>query len=151
MHWTALMGRVWGRALCRIKLLPVTHVLVDTWVLTVKQVYKRVWWTEMDYKHTCDTIITHFQCITNNIYGFGIPFFAPSFFTRPQPFHHISTCPYSFLTRPNDGWTGLYIKLWLGCVTCWTECIQPWRLTLERHLVWSVTSNSHWYWEAIGT
>ena len=28
------------RALCRIKLLPVTHVLVDTWILTVKLVYK---------------------------------------------------------------------------------------------------------------
>ena len=28
------------RALCRIKLLPVTHVLVDTWMLTVKPVYK---------------------------------------------------------------------------------------------------------------
>ena len=26
------------RALCRIKLLPVTHVLVDTWMLTVKLV-----------------------------------------------------------------------------------------------------------------
>ena len=25
-------------ALCRIKLLPVTHVLVDTWMLTVKPV-----------------------------------------------------------------------------------------------------------------
>ena len=29
-----------GTALCRIKLLPVTHVLVDTWMLTVKLVYK---------------------------------------------------------------------------------------------------------------
>ena len=28
------------RALCRIKLLPVTHVLVDTWMLTLKLVYK---------------------------------------------------------------------------------------------------------------
>ena len=28
------------RALCRLKLLPVTHVLVDTWMLTVKPVYK---------------------------------------------------------------------------------------------------------------
>ena len=25
-----------GRALCRIKLLPVTHVFVDTWMVTVK-------------------------------------------------------------------------------------------------------------------
>ena len=41
------------RALCRITLLLVTHVLVDTWMLTAKPV--------MDYKHTCDTIYTHFQ------------------------------------------------------------------------------------------
>ena len=27
-----------ARALCRIELLPVTHVLVDTWMLTVKLV-----------------------------------------------------------------------------------------------------------------
>ena len=32
--------RVCIRALCRIKLLPVTHVLVDTWMLTVKLVYE---------------------------------------------------------------------------------------------------------------
>ena len=62
----------------------------------------------MDYKHTCYTIFTHFQDITNNICDFGRPFFAPSFFTRPQPIHHISTRTYSFL----PGWTGIYIKLW---------------------------------------
>ena len=28
------------RTLCRIKLLPVTHVLVGTWMLIVKPVYK---------------------------------------------------------------------------------------------------------------
>ena len=28
------------RALCRITLFPFTHVLVDTWMLTVKLVYK---------------------------------------------------------------------------------------------------------------
>ena len=28
------------KALCRIKLLPVIHVLVNTWMLTVKPVYK---------------------------------------------------------------------------------------------------------------
>ena len=32
---------------------------------------------EMDYKNTRDTIFTHFQGITNNIYGFGRAFFAP--------------------------------------------------------------------------
>ena len=34
----------------------------------------------MDYKHACDTIYTHFWGITDNIYGFGRPFFAPSHF-----------------------------------------------------------------------
>ena len=55
------------------------------------QTFKCVWLPEMDYKHTCDTIFTRFQGITNNIYGFGRPLFAPSFFTD------ISTRPYSFL------------------------------------------------------
>ena len=48
----------------------------------------------MGYKHARDTIYTHFQGITNNIYGSGRPFFAPSFF---YPSTHISTRPYSFL------------------------------------------------------
>ena len=35
----------------------------------------------MDYKHTCDTIYTHFWGITDNMYGFGRLFiFDPSFF-----------------------------------------------------------------------
>ena len=52
----------------------------------------------MGYKHTCDTIYTHFQGITNNIYGFGRPFFwLLNFFARPQPVLHISIRPYSFL------------------------------------------------------
>ena len=45
----------------------------------------------MDYKHTCDTILSHFQGMTNNIYGFGRPFLLLQFFTHPQPVHHIST------------------------------------------------------------
>ena len=35
--------------------------------------------TWMDYKHTCDTIYTHFWGYGYNIYGFGGPFYAPSF------------------------------------------------------------------------
>ena len=57
-----------GRALCSIKVLPVTHILVDTWMLTVKPVYKLSnvfddlkWATN---KHTYDTIYTHFQGIS---------------------------------------------------------------------------------------
>ena len=78
-------------------------------MLTVKPVYKLLNVSD-DLKSTTntrDTIFTHFQGITNNIYGFGRPFFAPSFFTHPPYFY-----PSIFVfTRPNDGWTGLYIKL----------------------------------------
>ena len=72
-------------------------------MLTIKLVYKLSdvpddlkWAT-----NTYDTIYTHFQGITNNIYGFGRPFFAPSLFCSSI----------LVFTRPNDGWTGLYIKL----------------------------------------
>ena len=57
---------------------------LDTWMLKVKPVYKLsnvsddLKWTTNTY--TYDTIFTNFQGITNNIYGFGRPFFAPSFF-----------------------------------------------------------------------
>ena len=55
-----------SRALCRIKLLPVTHVLVDTsMMLTVKLVYELSdvpddlkWATNT---HIYDTIYTHFE------------------------------------------------------------------------------------------
>ena len=102
-----------NRALCRIQLLPVTHVLVDTWMLTVKPVHKLSnvpddlkWATK--YKLTCDTIYTHFQGINNNIYGFGRPFFGSFIFLPVHPYF----CPSIFgFTRPNDGWTGLYTKL----------------------------------------
>ena len=47
----------------------------------------------MDYKHTCDTIYTHIWGITDDIYGFGRPFFAPSFF---YPFTQITTHPQRF-------------------------------------------------------
>ena len=50
----------------------------------------------MDYKHTCDTIFTHFQGITNNMYGFLLlHFFYPSTI--------ISTRPYSFLPMQMTG------------------------------------------------
>ena len=63
---------------------------------------------EKDYKHTCDTIYAHFQGITNNIYGFGSNFFAP--FLPLHPHFYLSIFVF---TPPNDGWTGLYIKLWV--------------------------------------
>ena len=77
-----------SRALCRIKLLLVTHVLVDTWMLTVKPLYKLSNVPEMVYKHTYDTIYNyiHFPGITNNIYDFGSPFLLLHFLTRPPIF-----------------------------------------------------------------
>ena len=48
-----------GRALRRIKLLPVTHVLVDTWMLTVKPIYKLLNVSD-DLKWTTNTHMTPF-------------------------------------------------------------------------------------------
>ena len=59
----------------------------------------------MDYKvqtHMCDTIYTHFQGITNNIYGFGRPFIFCSFIFYPST--HNSTRPYLLLpVQMTDG------------------------------------------------
>ena len=95
-----------GRALCRIKLLPVTHVLVDTWMLTVKLVYELSSVSD-DLKWATNTHMTPFT-LTFNIYGFGRPFFCSLIFYPVHPYF----CPSIFIfTRPNDGWTGIYIKL----------------------------------------
>ena len=56
-----------SRALCRMKLLPVTHVLVDAWMLTVKPVYK------------LSNVLDDLKWATNTFV------------------HHISTRPYYFL------------------------------------------------------
>ena len=45
--------------LCRTKLLPITHVLVDTWMLTVKSVYKLLSVSD-DLKWTTNTHVTPF-------------------------------------------------------------------------------------------
>ena len=58
----------------------------------------------MDYKHTCDTIFTHFQGITNNIYGFGR---LSSFISLPvhHPSTHIFISPQQFLPiQMTGGW-----------------------------------------------
>ena len=52
-------GMMHNRALCRIKLLPVTHVLVDTWMLTVKPAYKLLNVSD-DLKWTTNTHVTQF-------------------------------------------------------------------------------------------
>ena len=51
---------VTGRVLCKIKLLPVTHVLVDTWMLTGKPVYKLLNVSD-DLKWTTNTRETPFS------------------------------------------------------------------------------------------
>ena len=66
--------------------------------------------------NTHDTIYTHFQGLTNNIYGFER--LASSNFLPVHPYF----CPSIFVfTHPNDGWTGLYIKLcaWLCSLFAW--------------------------------
>ena len=51
-----------NRDLCRIKLLPVTHVLVDTWMLTVKPVYKLLnTCMSDDLKRSTNTHVTPFS------------------------------------------------------------------------------------------
>ena len=67
----------------------------------------------MGYKHTYDTIYTHFQGITNDIYGFGRLFLLLHYFTRPPILIYRSIFVFS---RPNAGWTGLYIKLCTHCI-----------------------------------
>ena len=55
--YTVSEGLGGGRALCRIKVLPVTHVLVDIWMLTVKPVYKLLNVSD-DLKWTTNTHVT---------------------------------------------------------------------------------------------
>ena len=86
---TKLIGNRGDRALCKIQLLPVTHVLVNTWIWTSKPVYKLsnvvddLKWTT----NTCDTIYTHFQGITNNIWFWKtcFLFLLLQFFTTRPP------------------------------------------------------------------
>ena len=61
----------------------------------------------MDYKHICDTIYTHIQGITNNIYVYLS--FLLLHFLPVHPYFYPSIFVF---TRPNDGWMGLCIKLW---------------------------------------
>ena len=102
------------RALCRTKLLPVTHVLVDTWILTVMPVYKLqnvfddLKWSTWYHLHS---LLRHnWQHL-----WFWKTFFAPSFLPVRHPSTRISTRPQRFLPIQM---TGLCIKLWN---TCWMD------------------------------
>ena len=88
-------------------------------MLTVKLVYKLsnvhddLKWAKNI--HMTPFTLTFKEGITNDIYGFE-DFFTPST-TRPPIFLpvHLYFYPSIFVfTRPNDGWTGLYIKLCFG-------------------------------------
>ena len=107
-----------------------SRVLVDTWMLTVKLVYKLsnvpddLKWTT----NTFDTICTHFQGITYNMYGFGKRFFVPSFFIHPPPIHPYFYPSIFVFTHPNDRWSGLCIKLW-----SWVSLIDAFRCLAQTH------------------
>ena len=88
-------GEVQNRALCRIKNLPVTHVLVYTWMLTVKSVYEL---SDVSDDLKC-TIYTHFQGITNNM-------------VLGDLFSCLISLPVHNCFTSLIGWTVLCIKLW---------------------------------------
>ena len=114
----------WNQGLCRIKPLPVTHVLVDTWMLTVKPVYKLLNVSD-DLKWTTNThvtVVTPFSVtfkakLTISIIDWYGRVFA-QFLLPVHPYFYPSIFVF---TRPNDGWTGLYIKLcasWVYVCVC---------------------------------
>ena len=80
-------------------------------MLTVKPVYKlsnapdNLKWAI----NTHMTTYTHFQGITKKSMVWKT--FAPNLFTRLPPVHPHFYPSIFVVTRPNDGWTGLYIKL----------------------------------------
>ena len=127
------------KALRRIKWLLVTHVLflVDLWLLSQLTNYKCIFYL----KSTSNTqpIYAYFQGISNKQYiCFWKTFFCYLFFTRPPLFLPV----HIRLSRPNDGWTGLCIKL------C-SQCILPSYIAQASpfpslYLIPVYPSNSHW-------
>ena len=87
--------RVSGRALCRIKLLPVTHVLVDTCMLIVKPVYKLSnvsddlkWPTNTHSHHLHSLSRLTISMVLEDLFFCSFNFYLST---------HISTRPNSFL------------------------------------------------------
>ena len=70
-------------------------------------IYKPVGLCDYDLKSSTNI---HFQSITDNIYDFGRPYLLLIFVPVHQTSSDISTHSRD-LIHPNDGWTGLYIKL----------------------------------------
>ena len=89
------------RALCRIQLLPVTHVLVHPWMLTVKPVYKLLNVSDA-LKWTTNTHVTQFVLtfkaeLTISVVLEDLFVLLLHFLPGHHPSTHISTRPYSFL------------------------------------------------------
>ena len=118
---------VWYRALCRIQLLPVTHVLVDTWMLTVKPVDKLLKVSD-DLSWTTNTHVTPFHSLSRQLTismvledPFLFYFLLLHFFTRPPPVHPYFYPSIFVFTHPNDGWSGLYTKLWCSIIAATSD------------------------------
>ena len=101
--WLHISAKIrWSRrALCRTKLLPVTHVLVDTnfkmYLMAWNGLQAHMW-------HHLDSLLRHnWQYL-----WFWKKFFAPSLF---YPSTHISTHPQRFLPVQMTGGRSLH-KLW---------------------------------------
>ena len=91
--------------------------------IIILKIYLTLRCNEMDYKHTCDTIYTHFQSITDNIFVFcSFIFYATT--THPAIFLPSTTV----FTHPNDRWTGLWIKLCCDYKLFTDNCRMGWPL-----------------------
>ena len=99
------------RALCRIKLFPVTHVLVDTLMLIVKPVCTFLNVSD-DLKWTTNTHVTPFSFTFKAQLTISMVLEDLFLFLNVLPVHPYFYPSIFVFTRPNDGWTGLYIKLW---------------------------------------
>ena len=115
-----------------------SHVLVDTWMLTVKLVYKLN--VSDDLKCTTNTQVTPFTprlrhkltiCMT-------LDAFCSFFFTQPPPVHPCFYLSLTGFTRPNDGWMGVCIKL---CISY--SMSHDWH-TASRSLRVSSGHTCHW-------
>ena len=104
----------WGahRAFCRTKLFPLTHVLVDSWMLTVKLVYKLSNVPD-DLKWTTNTHVTPFTLTFKAQLTISMLLEDPFLLLHFLPVHPYFYPSIFVFTRPNDGWMGLYIKLWV--------------------------------------
>ena len=79
---------------------------VSIWMSTVKPVYK----LEMFFFYLKWTTNTHMIQFTPT---------SKAKLTISMIFEDFFNASKTGFTRPNDGWTGLCIKLWCGCVSAW--------------------------------